>query len=257
MDDFNFSFSVSVKPYDRNLDVDKTKFLRWRETKGTINDLCNYIKNNFAFCHCYHHLDDTFANGLKTEINFNQTNLICFDLDAVRLKANELFDEMKNTAICPNIVYTTANNGHFKEGKNELYCNRYRAIYVVDEPIINPNLYTEIHQTLKGIISDFVRDKNVWNDNSDNNVSHFFAGSLNSEMYTNYNVFSLDGLISRLNIKTANKSDSHNTKKGKKKTTERNERRERDGKYISYLITNKEKSILRKDNIEKKKKRIL
>lgn len=255
MDKFYFNFSVSVNQYDRNLDVDKTKFLKWRENKGTINDLCNYIQNNFAFCHTYNHLGDTFNNGLKTENNFNQTNIICFDFDAVRLSANDFFNEMKNTAICPNIVYTTANNGHFKEGKNELYSNRYRAIYIVDEPIINAVLYTEIHQSLKRLISNLLCDKNVWNDNSDNNVSHFFAGSAKCEMYTNYNVFSLGGLLKRLNVKTPNESNNLNADNVcTSAKSHKSERREREGKYISYLIGKKEKSILRMYNIEEEKK---
>ena len=237
------------------MDVDKTKFLKWREVKGTINDLCNYIQNNFAFCHTYHHLGKTFGNGLKTEKNFNQTNIICFDFDAVRLSANEFLEEMKKTAICPNIIYTTKNNGHFKEGKNELYCNRYRAIYVVNEPVINGVLYTEIHQTLKRFISDYLRDKNIFNDNSDNNVSHFFAGSLNSEMYTNYNVFSLGGLLKRLGVKTANERNKNGDNVCPSASSHKSERREREGKYISYLIEKKKKSILRKDNIEKKEKK--
>lgn len=254
MDDFNFNFSVSVNPYDRNLDVDKTKFLKWKEVKGTINDLCNFIKNNFAFCHTYNHLGDTFNNGLKTATNFKQTNLICFDFDAVRLSANDFFEEMKNTAICPNIVYTTTNNGHFKEGKNELYSNRYRAIYIVDEPIINAVLYTEMHQTIKRFISDYLCDKNIFNDNSDNNVSHFFAGCNNCQIFVNDTIFSLNGLICRLNVKTANERNINGDNVCPSAMSPKSERREREGKYISYLIGKKEKSILRMYNIEEEKK---
>lgn len=259
MDNFIFNFSVSCNQYDRNLDVGKTKFLIWIETKGTINDLCRYIKNNFAFCHCYNHLGDTFNNGLKRVDNFKQTNIICFDFDGVRLTANEFFNEMKNTAICPNIVYTTTNNGHFKEGKNELYNNRYRVIYCVDEPIINCELYTEMHQTLKRLISNLICDKNVFNDNTDNNVSHFFAGSTDCEIFVTNNVFSLDSLIKRLGIKNDNaktfseNEEMKNTQRENKPITPT--KKERDGKYITYLIGQKKKSILRRYNIEKEEKK--
>lgn len=255
MDKFYFNFSVSVSKYDRNLDADKTKFLKWRELKGTINDLCGNIQNNFAFCHTYNHFGDTFNNGLKTATNFNQTNLICFDFDAVRLSANDFFNKMKNTAICPNIVYTTTNNGHFKEGKNEIYNNRYRAIYVVDEPIINGVLYTEMHQTIKRFISDYLCDKNIFNDNSDNNVSHFFAGSENCQMFVNDSAFSLKDLMCRLSVKTANERNINADNVCPSAMSPKSERREREGKYISYLIERKKKSILRLHDIEEEEKK--
>ena len=211
--DFYFNFSVSTKPYDRNRD--DAAYIKWHETNGTITTLSKYISEGFAYCNCFNHKEGTtFGNTLKKGKNVKSANLICLDLDAVRLTYHEFVTLMEQTEIMPNIVYTTQNNGHFKTDK-ETYNNRYRAIYVIDEPIYNDTLYKEVHQALKNEVRIITEDKNIFNDNTDNNISHFFAGCKGTSITTDGNIYSLSWLMERYDISADNgKATRNNNKKG-------------------------------------------
>lgn len=199
---FYFNFSVSTKPYDRN--KDNAAFIKWQETNGTITTLSDYISEGFAYCNCFYHKDgQTFGNGFKKADNVKSANLICLDLDAVRLTYHEFVAIMEQTEIMPNIVYTTANNSKYKK-QTETYNNRYRVIYVVDEPIYNNALYKEVHQALKNEIRIITEDNNIFNDNTDDNISHFFAGAKNTTITTDENIYPLSWLMERYGISSEN-----------------------------------------------------
>ena len=233
--DFYFNFSVSTKPYDRNRD--DAAYIKWHETNGTITTLSKYISEGFAYCNCFNHKEGTtFGNTLKKGKNVKSANLICLDLDAVRLTYHEFVTLMEQTEIMPNIVYTTQNNGHFKTDK-ETYNNRYRAIYVIDEPIYNDTLYKAVHQALKNEVRITTEDKNIFNDNTDDNISHFFAGCKGTSITTDGNIYSLSWLMERYDISADNgkvqdgcintdngKSDKRNNNKGKNTTPQSDKR---------------------------------
>ena len=205
-----FNYSVSTAEYDRNKNEKDTFKLRWTEQQGTIKNLIDAIQNNHAFCPCFYHEGDTFSNKDKSDNNIKSTHFIIFDMDAVRLTASDFYAVMMTTEIPPTIVYTTANNGKFKSGKNESYNNRYRVVYVLDAPIYNADLYKEIHQTLKSEICSTIDDKNIYNDNSDSSVSHFYAGNKNAEIYSSDSVLSLEWLCERYGISLErNKKPQH------------------------------------------------
>lgn len=197
---YTFSYSVSTREYDRNKDERQTAFLKWREKQGTVNDLLTDIKNGLAFCPTFHHDGDVFTNKAKRKTNLKATYFLTFDFDAVRLTAGEFYGCMIGTAITPSAVYTTANNGKFKEGKNETYCNRYRVLYVLDQPLTTAEDYTTIHQALKAEIATTVGDNNIFNDTSDKDVSHFFAGCKETDAYSNNSVISLTWLCDRYSV---------------------------------------------------------
>lgn len=216
---FKFGYSISVNEYDRTKNEKETYKLRWKEREGTTTTLINDIKNNRAFCPCFLHNDDTFSNKDKSDSNLKSTNFIIYDMDAVKLTARNFYSLMVATEIPPTIVYTTANNGKFKEGKNEIYNNRYRVIYLLDAPIFNATFYKQIHQTLKSEICSTIDDKNIYNDNSDSSVSHFYAGNKNAEVYSGESVLSLAWLCDRYGISlSGNKkvSDGYITSANKK-----------------------------------------
>ena len=200
--DFNFPFSVSVGHYDRN--TDSAKNLEWIETNANINALAEYIKNGFAFCNCFHHNSITFKNTEKTDKNIKSCNMIVFDFDAVKLSFDEFIEVMNKTEITPSFVYTTQNDGKFKANKNETYCNRYRVIYVIDSPILNNTLYKAIHHHLKREIELITNDSNIFNDNSDCSISHFFGGNKNAKVYLSSEIYSLTFLMQRYSISTLN-----------------------------------------------------
>ena len=197
---FTLSYSVSTRKYDRNKDERSTAFLQWQEKQGTIKDLESDIKNGFAFCPTFNHDGATFTNREKTKSNLKATYLITFDFDAVRLTAGEFYGCMIGTEITPSMVYTTANDGNFKQGKNETYCNRYRVIYLIDEPITTAEDYTAIHTALKTEIAHTVNDTNIFNDTTDKDVSHFYAGCKDTDAYSNNSVISLSWLADRYSI---------------------------------------------------------
>ena len=212
--DFYFNFSVSTRPYDRN--KDNAAFLKWYETNGDITTLSQYISEGFAYCNCFYHEEGTtFSNKLKNDENVKSANLICLDLDAVRLTYNEFVTLMEQTEIKPNIVYTTQNNGYFKPNKDEEYNNRYRAIYVIDMPIYDDTLYKDLHMAIKDEVRIITEDKNIFNDNTDNNISHFFAGCKGTTITTDENIYSLTWLMERYGISADNGNDKRNNNKKK------------------------------------------
>ncbi len=202
---YTFSYSVSTREYDRNTDERQTAFLKWQEKQGTVNDLLTDIKNGLAFCPTFHHDGDVFSNRAKTKTNLKATYFITFDFDAVKLTAGQFYGSMIGTGLTPSMVYTTANNGNFKQGKNETYNNRYRVIYVIDEPITTAEDYTAIHTALKTEIAHTVNDTNIFNDTTDKDVSHFFAGCKDGDAYSNNSVISLSWLADRYSVELCGK----------------------------------------------------
>ena len=248
---FKFGYSISVNEYDRNQNENDTFKLRWTEQQGTIKNLIDAIQNNRAFCPCFYHSNNTFTNKDKSDNNLKSTQLITFDFDAVKLTAREFYAQMEVTEIPPTIVYTTANNGKFKNGKNEKFNNRYRVVYLLDAPIYNATFYKQIHQALKEEISITIEDNSVFNDNSDCSVSHFFAGNKNAEIYSSDSVISLEWLSERyeLNLE-GNKKPQHGQiishESCNKKVQDRqiisreaDNNTNKHGRYIEYFIYNK------------------
>ena len=232
--DFNFNYSVSVSQYDRN--KDNAAFLQWKEVNGNITTLSDYITEGFAYCNTFNHEDGTtFSNKFKSDNNAKSANLICLDLDAVKLSYNDFVATMEQTEIKPNIVYTTANNGKFKK-PSETYNNRYRVIYVVDEPIYNNALYKDLHQALKNEIRIITEDENVFNDNTDNNISHFFAGCKGTTITTDNNTYPLSWLMQRYNISSENeKVQSGCIYMDKRESATRNNNKEGIRKEYTYI----------------------
>ncbi len=210
--DFTFGYSTSTCPYDRNKDSKNTSKLTWEEKRGTVRDLANDIKNGYAFCPTFYHDGSAFGMSAKNQVNLKSSNFIVFDFDAVKLPAGEFYGKTIATDLTPSIIYTTANDGVFKDGKNETFCNRYRVIYVVDDPITMAETYTEIHQALKADIATYVGDNNIYNDNTDKDVAHFFAGCKNTELYCNNTVISLVGLCNRYNVVVSDTASAYSAK---------------------------------------------
>jgi len=209
--DFYFNFSVSTRTYDRN--TDNAAFLQWKETNGTITTLSQSIYEGYAYCNCFYHEEGTtFGNGFKKDENVKSANLICLDLDAVKYPYDDFVTLMEQTEIMPNIVYTTANNGKLKKD-TETYNNRYRVIYVIDEPIYNNALYKDLHQAIKNEIRIITEDDNVFNDNTDSCVSHFFAGCKGTNITTDENIYTLSWLMQRYCISTDNGNITRNNNK--------------------------------------------
>lgn len=259
--DFYFNFSVSTRTYDRNRD--NAAFLNWREINGNITTLSQYISEGFAYCNCFYHKEgSTFGNTFKNDKNVKSANLICLDLDAVKYSYSDFVVLMEQTEIKPNIVYTTQNNGYFKPNKDEEFNNRYRAIYVIDEPINNDTLYKDLHQAIKNEVRIITEDKNVFNDNSDNNISHFFAGAKKTTITTDNNIYSLSWFMQRYGISAENeKSATQTNNKGDESDNHFNNKGDstpkNNGKhtYITDFLTIKLNDLKSDNHFNIKKKR--
>ena len=136
MNDFlNGKFYVSISTNaieDKNADIWGN--ITYQKQFIRLSDLRNYIADNYAFCCVF--TSDTFSvkDKQKTESNWLQTNIICVDLDERKLAYNDFMALIKDTDICPNIAYRTANDG--------IKGNRYRLIYSLDDAIVNSKLYS-------------------------------------------------------------------------------------------------------------------
>lgn len=200
--DFNFSYSITTTRYDRN--NDKANTLQWWKTNTNVTEFIHNVKNGYAFSNVFQTNDFIFDNSSKTDNNIKSCNLITFDFDAVKYSYNEFFELMQQTEIPPTLIYTTQNDGKYKDGKKETYCNRYRVIYIIDKPIYNNTLYKSLHQAIKKEIELITNDSNVWNDNTDCSISHFFGGNLYAKIINTNEIYSLDWLIERYNINESN-----------------------------------------------------
>ncbi len=255
--DFKFNYSISVSEYDRNKDV--VSLIKWKQINGSIQNLSDIISKGYAFCNCFNTDESkTFNCSLKKDSNLSAAYLICFDFDAVKHSVTEFNAIMSQTEIVPNITYTTQNNGKFKPNKNETYNNRYRVIYVLDTPILNAELYTALHQQLKQEISLTVDDSNIWNDNSDKSVSHFFAGCKDTKITTDNNVYSLQWFVERYGITIPNKKDKQTNNKGtispNNNVSGKKDKQTNNKDYIRTLLDHKQSCIDEKDTQYNNKK---
>jgi hypothetical protein len=268
-------YSVSVAEYDRNKNEKDTYKIKWTEKEGTTETLINDIKNNRAFCPCFYHSNNTFTNRDKSDNNIKSTHFIIFDMDAVKLTASDFYTIMQSTEIPPSIVYTTANNGKFKPNKNEEYNNRYRVIYALDTPIYNASYYKDIHQALKSEICITIDDNNIYNDNSDSSVSHFYAGCRGGEIYSSDNVISLRWLNDRYSLNVErntklrdgyiisreadNNTNNNENKRLLNETVNINEldNTNKHGRYIEYMINAKLRDGYIISSNNKKKEEVL
>lgn len=192
----NFNFSVSTTKYDRNNDDKRISRLEWVDVTGDIRNLYDYVINGYAFCNCFKHNEKTFTNKQKRNDNLDGASMIILDMDAVKLSMDDFIERMVCTDICPNFVYTSTNDGIFKHPSDK-YTNRYRVIYVIDQPITDAETYSAMVDGIKKEISSICEDKCILNDMTDRSVSHFFAGNPDAETFINENIFSLSFFLDR------------------------------------------------------------
>lgn len=211
------SFSYSTKPIPRNNAKQLIGKALWQETEGNFTDIVRIIKSDKAICNNFHHCGEIFTTTEKTKFNLKSAYLILFDFDAVELSAKYFFEAMSNTEIPPTIVYTTANNGK-KKYDEENFFNRFRVIYLLNQPIHEWWLYERVHEQLENEIFLTVGIKN---DKSDHTCEHLFCGNANAEIYTSDSSFDNDFLIERYGIDLTAPNNVKKSNKGEGKKREK------------------------------------
>lgn len=204
-----FYISISTKPIeDKNKDIWGN--ITYQKQFIRLSDLRNYISNNYAFCGVF--TSDTFSVKDKTETNWLQTNIICVDLDDRKMPYNEFIDIIKDTDLCPNIAYRTANDG--------IKGNRYRLIYALDDAITNSKLYNEIYWGIIGKVEEITNDKN--SDNCCQSVAQQICGTIHTDdIYFNDLYYSVKCFKEMFGISTLNISDLYNRQHNKESKTKK------------------------------------
>ena len=212
MNDFlNGKFYVSISSEriaDKNANIWGN--ITYQKQFIRLSDLRNYISNNYAFCGVFN--KDSFSISDKTESNWLQTNIICIDLDERKLAYNEFIALIKDTDICPNIAYRTANDG--------IKGNRYRLIYAIDDAITNSKLYSEIYWGIVRKIEELTDDKN--DDNCCQSVAQQICGTIhNDDIFFNDLYYDIKFFKEMFGIKTLNISDIYERQRNKDNRTKK------------------------------------
>lgn len=228
-------YSISTKRYNRNRNGNKTP-QQWREEEGNIETLIGHIKKEYAFCHCFNHQNDIFkTKDTRTQKNLKSADFVVFDLDAVKYTAGEFYGKTIGTEYTPTLIYTTCNDGVLKDGKQ--FCNRYRVIYELDEPITDACTYEQIVTGLKNDVAAFVGDDNLLNDNSDKDVSHFYAGNADADVFYNANVMRLASLIDKYVCSGSHSSQVPSVDKQAQKLHNGRHNKKGRGEYYSTVMS--------------------
>ena len=190
--DGKFYASISTEPIkDKNAVIWGN--ITYQKQFIRLSDLRNYIANNYAFCGVF--IYDIFSVKDKTEVNWKSTNIISIDLDNRQMSYNDFIDIIKDTDICPNLAYRTANDG--------IKGNRYRLLYVLDDAIINTNLYNEIYWGIVREIERITNDRN--DDNCMQSVVQQICGTIHTnDIYYNDLYYDIKCFKNMFNIKALN-----------------------------------------------------
>lgn len=169
--------------------------IEYEEKEIDLSGLNELISKGFSFCGIFRHKGEILTQGQKTESNFLQTNIINIDADERQRDFNEFCRTIGNTDIMPSLSYTTQDNG--------IKGNRYRVLYLVDEPITSARTYTAIYNGLLSEINNHTQDTNGNGDNCGANVAQQMAGNATDTFKSVTGpVYSLAELIERYNVPT-------------------------------------------------------
>lgn len=135
-------FSVSVSGHTHKPNGDEIKKISYIRKDLTIDELVDCIQHGYV-------LSANFTEDYNTTItqsdrkydNFICTPMVMFDMDGcIECSLEELIGSLK---YIPTVAYTTFS--HQKENKG----NRYRLLYLFEDPINDINVYHSIYQEIK------------------------------------------------------------------------------------------------------------
>lgn len=174
------TLSVSVQKF-------KTKPTNWAELAYkrktiTIKELVNHICEGYCICQNFNTKCETFGLKEKRIANFDFADCIILDIDDTFLSMNDFYLSL-NDKYKPTIIYTTHSN-------IDNVKNRFRLIYIFDEPIKSNENYKIIANAIIYNIQKNIERFNL-KDKSCLNASQQFAGNGSDEIvyYYNDNIF--------------------------------------------------------------------
>lgn len=199
MDFLDGKFEISISN-DCIKDKDSDVWNRITYTKRQIrlSELKELIIKQYAFCGVFE--NDVITQNEKYKHCWEYSYIIPIDLDNRKMPYDEFINIIEDSDIMPNMAYKTQNNG--------IKGNRYRLLYVFDEPIRNAKLYKQIYD---GLIKEIERLTNERNkDNCGGVITQSFAGSNQSDNIFYCDLYnSIESVKKQFAIRTLNISDKH------------------------------------------------
>lgn len=215
-------FSISTNSFTQKPTSDEIRKINYKRKDLNIDEVINHIRGGYVFSANF--CDDyttSITQRDRTYERFISTPMVMFDMDGcVDCSLVTLLDSLKYK---PTVSYTTFS--HNKEGKG----NRYRLLYLFEDPITDTQLYKGIYKEIKSSF-DFELD-----DNCGSNPCQAIFGSLNDcEVIVTDSSYSVDDF----NI-SIEKGLSNSIKKEKRNNIEieslfRNDEYKSDFYHLSY-----------------------
>ena len=134
--------SISTQNFSQKPSGDEIKKISYIRKDMNIDDIVNCIQNGYVFSANFNE-DYTTAitQSDRRYDNFISTAMVMFDLDGdIDCSLEELIGLLK---YIPTVAYTTFS--HHKGNKG----NRYRLLYLFEDPINDINVYHSIYQEIK------------------------------------------------------------------------------------------------------------
>ncbi len=145
-------FSISTNSFTQKPTSDEIRKINYKRKDLNIDEVINHIRGGYVFSANF--CDDyttSITQRDRTYERFISTPMVMFDMDGcVDSSLVTLLDSLKYK---PTVSYTTFS--HNKEGKG----NRYRLLYLFEDPITDTQLYKSIYKEIKSSF-DFELDDN-------------------------------------------------------------------------------------------------
>lgn len=137
--------STSVKGFDRKPKKGDYSTIEFVEQDCSIPELYEKLINGHSIQSCFGIEGNYNTDGLDKKERFKQTNIVSVDLDNFKSCWEDL--ESAISSCLPTMVYTTFRHRQYDE-KGEYLGNRYRLLYVFDEPIYSLELYAALYKAI-------------------------------------------------------------------------------------------------------------
>lgn len=174
------TISVSIQKFKSKPDNWKT--LTYKRYTISIEELIKLICKGHCICQNFKTASKTFGVKEKTIDNFDFADCVILDIDDTFLSINDFYLSLKDEHK-PTIIYTTYSN-------IDNINNRFRLIYIFNEPIRSNEYYRGIANTIVYNIQKEIEGFDL-KDKTCLNASQQFAGNGNDNIvyYYNDNIF--------------------------------------------------------------------
>ena len=170
------TLGVSVQKFENK--PNNWKILTYKRHIITIEELISLICKGHCICQNFKTASEIFGLREKTIANFDFADCVILDIDDTFLPMNDFYLSLKDEHK-PTIIYTTYSN---IDNVN----NRFRLIYVFNEPIRSNEYYRGIANTIVYNIQKEIEGFDL-KDKTCLNASQQFAGNGNDNIVYYYN----------------------------------------------------------------------